>query len=167
MEEAAYKTREAINGQVERLRQEGICPTCFDLQNDGALYGNRYVIYEDELFKVALETFPRMPGHTIVIYKPHREDLSELSPDEAGPVLQMCLSVTQALERSLGAGKVYLNTMCDGSINHLHLQLFPRYPGEPIGSTRFVLPRQPISEGEETTRRVRAALDDILAESLR
>jgi hypothetical protein len=48
--------------------------------------------------------------------------------------------------------------MCDGPINHLHLQLFPRYPGEPIGSTRFVAPRQPLIDGEAIARLIRAAL---------
>jgi diadenosine tetraphosphate (Ap4A) HIT family hydrolase len=48
--------------------------------------------------------------------------------------------------------------MCDGGINHLHLQLFPRYSGDPIGSTRFVAPRGPVIDGAETARRIRAAL---------
>ena len=66
--------------------------------------------------------------------------------------------MTNALKRGLGAEKVYLNTMCDGPINHLHLQLFPRYPGERIGSTRFVTERGPLADGEKIARLVRSAL---------
>jgi diadenosine tetraphosphate (Ap4A) HIT family hydrolase len=37
---------------------------------------------------------------------------------------------------------VYLCTMCDGPMNHFHLQLIPRYKEEKRGSTNFVKPRQ-------------------------
>jgi diadenosine tetraphosphate (Ap4A) HIT family hydrolase len=127
--------REQINHRVEALRQQGVCPTCYDLQTDGQLYGNESLVYEDELFKVALERYARARGHTIVVYKPHRADLSELSDAEAGRVLAVCVRVIQALKAALGAEKVYLNTMCDGDLNHLHLQLLPRYAGERMGST--------------------------------
>jgi diadenosine tetraphosphate (Ap4A) HIT family hydrolase len=40
----------------------------------------------------------------------------------------------------------------------LHLQLLPRYAGEPIGSTRFVAERRPITDGDETTELIRSAL---------
>jgi diadenosine tetraphosphate (Ap4A) HIT family hydrolase len=48
--------------------------------------------------------------------------------------------------------------MCDGGINHLHVQLFPRYAGDPIGSTRFVAPRSPLADGPETAKKIRDAL---------
>jgi hypothetical protein len=43
-------------------------------------------------------------------------------------------------------------------LNHLHLQLLPRYAGERIGSTRFVAERRPLVDGEDTVRRMRAVL---------
>lgn len=63
----------------------------------------------------------------------------------------------QALKGALGAEKVYLNTMCDGEINHLHFQLFPRYAGDAIGSSRFVLPRRPLERGREIGDALRRA----------
>lgn len=151
--------RARLGRRVEELRRQGICDSCYDLEHDGALYGNQYLIYEDERFKIALERYPRARGHTIVLYKPHREDLSQLSDAEAGLVFGVvCVTTVRALKAALGAEKVYLNTMCDGAINHLHLQLFPRYAGERIGSTRFVAPRGPIADGDDTVRRIRAAL---------
>jgi histidine triad (HIT) family protein len=150
--------REQTNRRVDALRQAGVCPTCDDLQTDGQLYGNEHILYEDGLFKVALERYARARGHTIVVYKPHRADLSELSDAEAGHVFAVCVRVVQDLKQALGAEKVYLNTMCDGGINHLHLQLFPRYSGERIGSTRFVAERRPIVDGGDTVRRIRSVL---------
>jgi hypothetical protein len=73
-------------------------------------------------------------------------------------VLAVCVRVVQTLKAALGAEKVYLSTMCDGDMNHLHLQLLPCYVGERIGSTRFVVERQPIVDGGDTVRRIRAVL---------
>ena len=43
-------------------------------------------MFEDSDFRVALDLYPRMRGHTVVLFKPHREDLSELTEEEAGRV---------------------------------------------------------------------------------
>ncbi len=150
--------REHLTERVRVLRREGVCPTCYDLAHDGALFGNREAIFEDDLFKVVLERYPRMKGHAVVIYKPHHADISDLSADEVAQVFQVSARVVQAIKRALGAEKVYLATMCDGEPSHFHLQLFPRYPGDPIGSKRFVAPRGPLSDAEETTGHIRAAL---------
>jgi diadenosine tetraphosphate (Ap4A) HIT family hydrolase len=150
--------REQTLRRVEALQKEGVCPTCYDFRTGGQLFGNDYTVYDDELFKIVLERYARARGHTVVIYKPHRNDLSELSDEESGCVFAVCIRVVQSLKEALGAEKVYLNTMCDGSVNHLHLQLFPRYAGERIGSTRFVAERRPIVDGADTVRRIRAVL---------
>ena len=157
---AWQQQREQLNRRVEELRQAGICYTCHDLRT-GELFGDQHIVYEDELFRIALEPYPRARGHTIVVYKPHREDISQLSEEEACRVFQVCVRAVKAIKEALGAEKVYLNTMCDGSINHLHLQLFPRYGGDPIGSKRFVAERQPLANGQEIAHRIRASLQPI------
>jgi diadenosine tetraphosphate (Ap4A) HIT family hydrolase len=149
--------RQQLLQRIEELKQQGICYSCYDLET-GQVFGNQHIVYEDNLFKVVLELYPRMKGHTIVIYKPHREDISELSEDEACRVFQICVKVVKAIKKALGAEKVYLNTMCDGKINHLHFQLFPRYTGDPIGSERFVSERRPLTNGGETVQLIRSAL---------
>lgn len=146
-----------LRGTIEELQEKGICYACHDLAT-GELFREQHVVFEDSLFRVALDLNPRMRGHTIILFKPHHEDLSELSEEEAGQVFAFCVLVTRAIKEGLGAEKVYLNTMCDGGINHFHLQLFPRYPGEPIGSTRFVAPRGAVVDGADTARRIREAL---------
>jgi diadenosine tetraphosphate (Ap4A) HIT family hydrolase len=150
----AYTT---LRQTIEGLQAEGVCYACRDLQT-GELFRDQQVIFEDALFRVALDLNPRMRGHTVVLYKPHREDLSELTAEEAGRVFAFCALVTRAIKEGLGAEKVYLNTMCDGGINHFHVQLFPRYPGDPVGSKRFVAPRGPVVDGADTARRIREAL---------
>jgi len=151
--------RTILNQRIEALRQQHICYSCYDLAT-GELFGHQAVIYEDSAVKAVLELYPRMVGHTIVVYKPHREDITELTPDEAACLFQRCIDIAKAIKVGLGAEKVYLNTMCDGAINHVHIQLFPRYPGDPIGSTRFVAPRNSLANGDMLAQRIRGALEE-------
>jgi diadenosine tetraphosphate (Ap4A) HIT family hydrolase len=44
-------------------------------------------------------------------------------------------------------------------VNHLHLQLIPRYAGTPIGSRRLVDPRGPVLDGPELAAAIRAELE--------
>ncbi len=75
MTENWQEQRAQLNHRVEQLRQQGICYTCYDIET-GELFRDQHVVYEDEQFRIALELYPRMRGHTIVVYKPHREDIS-------------------------------------------------------------------------------------------
>jgi diadenosine tetraphosphate (Ap4A) HIT family hydrolase len=149
--------REELMQKINALRQQGVCYSCHHAAT-GEVFQNEAIVYDDAAFSVKLDPYPRTPGHTIVVYKPHREDISELNDSEAAALFQLCVRLVRALKHSLGAEKVYMNTMCDGGINHLHVQLFPRYPGEPIGSTRFVAPRRPLVDGAEMAERIRDAL---------
>ena len=149
--------REQIKGQITALRRQGICYLCHDLET-GEVFGRQTLIYDDERLRAVLESYPRMPGHTIVIWKPHREDISELRPGEAGELFEFCVRLVRAIKQALGAEKVYLNTMCDGGPNHLHIQLLPRYPGDEHGSRRFVSPRGLLQNGPAVAGRIRDAL---------
>ena len=156
--------RDALMRRIAELRRQGVCYACHDLAT-GELFRDQHVVYEDNDVRAALELYPRMRGHTIVLFKPHREDFTELMEGEAGRVFGFCVLLARAIKEGLGAEKVYLNTMCDGGINHFHVQLFPRYPGDPIGSERFVAPRGTVVDGAETARRIREALLRLKGES--
>ena len=56
------------------------------------------------------------------------------------------------------AESVYLCTMCDGPMNHFHLQLIPRYSYEKRGSTNFVKPRMDYVEDKEKLKKLREML---------
>jgi diadenosine tetraphosphate (Ap4A) HIT family hydrolase len=156
--ESWKQERSQVAARAAELAERGQCPTCYDLETGDLFSSDDRRLFEDERFLVILERYPRMRGHTIVVYKPHREDVSELSDDESGSVMTMCIRTIKALKRALGAEKVYLNSMCDGRPNHLHLQLFPRFAGEAIGSRRFVLARSPIEDVNHTAQLVRPYL---------
>ena len=49
---------------------------------------------------------------------------------------------------------VYLCTMCDGPMNHFHVQLIPRYSFEKRGSTNFVKERQEYVEDKDKIEKI-------------
>ena len=153
----SYSTKDELD-RVSTGSVAGGSATSAAIWKPGRSSASSPTVYDDERLRVVLTLFPRMKGHTIVIFKPHREDISEINGEETSEIFGLCVRMTNAIKRGLGAEKVYMNTMCDGEINHLHIQLFPRYPGERIGSSRFVAPRGPLTDGDETARRIRAAL---------
>ena len=126
---------ERIAARIAALRARNVCYVCHDLAT-GEVFPDQTIIEEDERFRVVLDLNPRARGHTIVIYKPHRADFTELAPEETAALFTRCTRVANAIKRGLGAEKVYLVTMCDGGLNHLHVQLLPRFAGEPVGSKR-------------------------------
>jgi diadenosine tetraphosphate (Ap4A) HIT family hydrolase len=132
--------KEDLDRKIGLLRSRAVCDICHDLET-GEVFVDQPTIYDDDRFRVVPALFPRMKGHTIVIFKPHREDVSEVTVEEASEIFGLCVRLVNAIKQGIGAEKVYLNTMCDGEINHLHVQLFPRYAGDRIGSSRFVAPR--------------------------
>jgi diadenosine tetraphosphate (Ap4A) HIT family hydrolase len=126
----------------------------------GGVYasGRARTFYEDELVCCMLEAWPRNPGHSIVLVKPHFEDLSVMPLAVAAKVLPVILAATGALKATLGAEKVYLCTMCDGQRNHLHFQLIPRMPGDPItGSKLFVKDRACVEDWADLVQELRCA----------
>jgi diadenosine tetraphosphate (Ap4A) HIT family hydrolase len=150
---------ERIAARVAELCARNVCYCCHDLAT-GEVLPDQPIIHGDERFRVVLDLNPRAHGQTIVVYKPHRADFTELTPEETASLFALCTRVANAIKQGLGAERVYLVTMCDGEINHLHVQLLPRYAGESIGSKRFVAPRVPLQGGEELASAIRAELQD-------
>ena len=140
MDKQTHEARARLMKQVTKMQEAGECPTCH-----GGVYppATDRILYEDDDVLCLLETYPRNPGHTIVMVKAHYDDISELPPDVAVRVFPIIHRTVHALKTHLGAEKVYLCTMCDGKRNHLHFQLIPRLPGDEIrGSRLFVKQRQ-------------------------
>jgi len=151
------RERRDLLQRIQELRRQGICYICQDLKTK-EVFGEQHIIWEDDEFRVVLDRYPRVEGHTILTYKPHREDVSELSDGEAAAVFQMCVKVVKAIKSALGAEKVYILSMCDGPINHLNFQLLPRYPGNLMGYRRLAMERRPLEHGDETVNQIRGAL---------
>lgn len=126
-----------------QLVDAGICPTCYNREHGNCLYGDcsDKLLYENELFECMLVGNPRAPGHTAIISKTHYKDMLEIPDELCREVYVFAKKAMQVLKAVYGSESVYLCTMCDGPMNHFHIQLIPRYAYEKRGSRNFVKER--------------------------
>ena len=133
------------------LTDSGICPACFNRENDEVLYGDNTekVIYEDDMFECFLVGNPRAVGHVAISSKKHFKDMMEIDDETCHRIFILSKKVMNILKEVYGAESVYLCTMCDGPMNHFHVQLIPRYSFEKRGSKNFVKPRMEYTHDKE------------------
>ncbi len=145
---------------AKELTDRGICPTCYDREHDHAVFGDNQdkMLYEDELFECFLVGNPRAPGHTIISTKTHYKDMTEASDEIIRPLFVLARQCMIFLKEVYKSESVYLCTMCDGPMNHLHIQLIPRYDHEERGSRNFVKERRPYEPDPGKIARLRALL---------
>ena len=139
------------------LTDSGICPTCFDRENNHVLYGDNTdkIIYEDDRFECFLVGNPRADGHTAISTKKHYKDMMEIDDEVCEKIFKLSKKVMNILKEVYKAESVYLCTMCDGPMNHFHVQLIPRYSFEKRGSKNFVKPRFEYKEDIEKIKELR------------
>ncbi len=139
------------------LTDSGICPTCFNKENNSILYGDNTdkIIYEDDLFECFLAGNPRAYGHTIISTKIHYKDMSECDDETLKQMIILSKRMQNIIKKVYSAESVYLCTMCDGKMNHFHYQLIPRYQNEKRGSTNFVKPRFEYIEDKAKIKQLR------------
>ena len=139
----------------------GICPTCFDRRHNGVLYGDdsARTIYEDDDMICLLVDNPRAPGHAIISTKKHFKDIMELDDETLKKVYVKAKEVMKVIKEVYGAESVYECTMCDGEMNHFHLQMIPRYKDEKRGSKNFVKERKEYIEDLPKLKALREQLN--------
>lgn len=143
------------------LTDSGICPTCFDRQNNLVLYGDNTdkVFYEDDNFECFLVGNPRANGHTAISTKKHFKDMMEIDAETCKKIFLLAKKAMNVIKEVYGAESVYLCTMCDGPMNHFHVQLIPRYSFEKRGSKNFIKPRFEYVEDKEKINLLREEMD--------
>lgn len=84
---------------------------------------------------------------------------------------QICPKIFVLLKRTMNilkggyhAERICLCTMCDGLMNHFHLQLIPRYSFEKSSSKNFVKSRFEYKEDREKMLDLRKQLNDKIGE---
>lgn len=145
---------------VADIVDAGICPTCFDKENNHVLYGDNAdkMLYEDDDFECFLVGNPRSNGHTAISTKKHFKDMMEIDDETCKKIFVLAKKVMNVLKKVYESESVYLCTMCDGPMNHFHVQLIPRYKDEKRGSKNFVKPRFEYVEDKEKIEAIRNML---------
>ena len=75
--------------------------------------------------------------------------MMEIDDETCNKIFLLAKKVMNVLKEVYHAESVYLCTMCDGPMNHFHIQLIPRYSFEKRGSKNFVKPRFEYRENKE------------------
>jgi diadenosine tetraphosphate (Ap4A) HIT family hydrolase len=126
------------------LTDLGICPTCFNRENGGKLYGDNAdkLLYEDGDIECFFVGNPRADGHMCISTIEHYHDMSEAPDTLNEKIIRFAKQFMKIICEVFGCERVYMCTMCDGPNNHYHIQLIPRYANEKRGSRNFVKERK-------------------------
>lgn len=96
-------------------------------------------VYEDDLTLAFMDIGQVTPGHVLVASKRHATDLFELTPEEAGAVMQTAQKVAMAVREAFqptGLTLLQANGADGGqTVFHFHLHVVPRYPDDGIATT--------------------------------
>ena len=144
------------------LTDRGICPTCFNRENNGALYGDtsNTLVYEDEDIECFFVGNPRSDGHMAISTMEHYHDMSE-APDYINEkIVRYAKQLMIIIKDVYKCERVYMCTMCDGPNNHYHIQLIPRYSYEKRGSRNFVKERHSYVHDAEKYNKVKSMIHD-------
>lgn len=149
------------------LTDLGICPTCFNKEHNGAIYGDMSdaMIYEDKDIECFFAKKPRAKGHMCISTITHYQDMSE-APDYINEkIVRFAKEFMNIIREVFGCVRVYMCTMCDGPANHYHIQLIPRYKNEKRGSSNFVKERQAYIYDKERLDLVKKRINDYVSKA--
>jgi histidine triad (HIT) family protein len=89
------------------------------------------IVYEDDDSVAFLNLAQATKGHTLVVPRQHRNDLSDIGADEAAAVMSAVVRVSNRLTRRLQASGVNLwhasGVTAWQSVFHFHIHVVPRY----------------------------------------
>lgn len=108
------------------------------------MYGDNSdkMLYENEEIECFFVGNPRAIGHVAINSKNHYKYMMEIPDKLCGKVYIFAKKIMNILKKIYKCESVYLCTMCDGPMNHFHIQLIPRYSYEKRGSKNFVKERK-------------------------
>lgn len=148
-----------VSGEISvaDIVDSGICPTCFNKKNNHVLYGDNTdkMIYKNDKFEGFLVGNPRADGHVAISTQKHFKDMMEIDDETCKEIFLISKKLMNIIKKVYNTESVYLCTMCDGPMNHFHVQLIPRYSFEKRGSKNFVKPRFEYKKDIEKLQKLR------------
>lgn len=118
-------------------------------------------VLDDDVAVAFLDRRPLFPGHVLVVPRAHHETLTDLPPDDVGPLFARVRELARAVEEGTGAAGTFVavNNRVSQSVPHLHVHVVPRTRGD--GLRGFFWPRHPYDDDAhmaDVADRIRAAL---------
>ena len=117
---------------VRGKRPDVDCILCALAEHDESVVDT--VIWENELFVIALNLYPYNVGHIMIFPKRHITNLSEFSQEEMVQLFhltQKTENILKDLYSPCGFNIGFNIGPCSGaSISHIHLHIVPRYKNE-------------------------------------
>lgn len=86
--------------------------------------------------------------------------MMEIDDETCTEIFLLAKKVMNIIKEVYKSESVYLCTMCDGLMNHFHVQLIPRYSFEKRGSKNFVKPRFEYKEDKKRLIELRNKLSN-------
>lgn len=104
---------------------------------------------------------PALPGHTLVIPRPHVPEVLSLEPPLAGLIMNAAIQVGRAISSALEPDGINLITSsgaaAEQTVFHVHLHVVPRWHGDDFGRIWPESGNATHEEIEDARDRVRAA----------
>ena len=99
-----------------------------------------------------------LPGYVCVVAKRHVVEPFHLEASEGHVFWDMLMNVARGVEACTGAAKMKYE-IHGNTVPHLHVHLFPRYPGDPFeGRPIDTAAAQPFVRTDEDLTRLRLAI---------
>ena len=129
------------------------CILCAVTANDPKV--DNLVVYRHRGWYVTLNLYPYNPGHLMVVPRAHHTDIRQLNEAEVlelHHLQNLCLRVLDETYRPGGYNIGYnIGPTSGASIDHLHLQIVPRYRNE-VGFFDILSDSRVIVEEPQVTR---------------
>ena len=89
------------------------------------------------MFECFLVGNPRANGHVAISTEKHFKYMMEIDDEICKEFFLIAKKVMNIIKNVYNSESVYPCTMCDGPMNHFHIQLIPRYSFEKRDSKIF------------------------------
>lgn len=93
-------------------------------------------VYEDELTLAFMDLGQVNPGHVLVASKRHAVTLLELTPEEAGAVMQTAQRMAHAIQAAFNPDGITVlqanGAAAEQTVRHFHIHVVPRYHNDGV-----------------------------------
>jgi ATP adenylyltransferase len=120
----------------------GHCPLCVAIAGGAA-------IVEGETSVALLDKYPLSPGHCLILPRRHVPLFWDLSRSELAALFDLVSEAKAVVDERFQPGGynigVNVGEVAGQTIQHVHIHLIPRYPGDhpdPRGGVRWILPER-------------------------